>query len=264
MTVVCELGQYIPGVSAIHRLDPRAKLLGLLLYGLALLVAPTGLAALLTGAIILPLVTVAGLAPVFIWRQLRPLAIFLVLVFALQAALTPGKVIAYFGPLTITQEGLNLGLLALARIFFLVLAAALLTATTDPLGLADGLERLLAPGRNLGLPAQELALMLTLALRFVPTLLAEAERIMRAQMARGATFRGFQVKNLMPLIIPLFVSAFRRAEGLAEAMEARAYQGGQKRTRMRELKLRPADYIFLLLAVALAAGAIYYRFRYGG
>lgn len=254
-----ELGQYIPGTSTIHRLDPRTKLLSLFLYGVAILLAPTGTAALIAGSIILPLIVLAGLTPAFIWRQMRPLLIFMVIVFAFQAALTPGATLAYVGPVGITREGLNLGLMALARVFYLVLAAALLTATTDPLSLADGLERLLRPGQKVGLPAQELALMLTLALRFIPTMLEEAERIMRAQMARGATFRGSKIKNLMPLIIPLFVSAFRRAEGLAEAMEARAYQGGKGRTRMRELNLRQADYFFFLMAIVLVAGSLSYR-----
>jgi len=261
--VVIELGQYIPGKSYIHRLDPRAKLLGLLLYGAALLLAPTGAAASLSGAVILPVVILAGLPPAYIWRQLRPLVIFMAIIFFFQAALTPGQVVAAAGPLLLTREGLNYGIMALARVFFLVLAASLITATTDPLALADGLERLLRPGQRIGLPAGELALMLTLALRFVPTLLAEAERIMRAQVARGASFRGYQVKNLMPLVIPLFVSAFRRAENLAEAMEARAYQGGRGRTRMRELHFRAPDYLFFFLAVSLVAGVVYYRSQYG-
>lgn len=258
-----ELGQYVPGNSAIHRLDPRAKLLGLFLYGLALLAAPTGGAAILAGSVALPLVLAAGLSPSFIWRQLRPLVIFLALIFFLQLVTTPGTILMHLGPVPLTREGLNLGFLALARVFFLVLAAVLLTATTDPLALADGLERLLAPGQRVGLPSEELALMLTLALRFVPTLLEEAERIMRAQIARGASFRGLQLKNLLPLVIPLFVSAFRRAEGLAEAMEARAYQAGKGRTRMRELNFTATDFVFLLLAGVLAAGSLYYRLKSG-
>jgi energy-coupling factor transport system permease protein len=187
------------------------------------------------------------------------LLIFMVIVFAFQAVLTPGEKLALVGPLIITREGLNLGLMALARVFYLVLAAALLTATTTPLSLADGLEKLLQPGARLGLPAHELALMFTLALRFVPTMLEEAERIMRAQMARGASFRGLKVKNLMPLVIPLFVSAFRRAEALAEAMESRAYQGGKNRTRMRELTFRAADYLFFLLTILLVSSSFAYR-----
>lgn len=259
-----ELGQYIPGSSRIHRLDPRAKLLGLLLYGIALLAAPTGAAASLTGGAILPAIILAGLPPAFIWRQVRPLLIFLAIIFIFQAALTPGETAVALGPVRLTREGLNYALLALARVFYLVLAATLMMATTDPLALADGLERLLRPGQRLGLPAGELALMLTLALRFVPTMAEEAERIMRAQLARGSSFQGYKVKNLMPLVIPLFVSAFRRAEGLAEAMEARAYRVDKSRTRMRELSFRAADYIFLLMAGLLVAGSVYYRFKAGG
>ncbi|NLW07828.1 MAG: energy-coupling factor transporter transmembrane protein EcfT [Clostridia bacterium] len=257
--MVFELGQYMPGNSAIHRLDPRTKLLSLFFYGVAILLAPNATAALISGSVIFPLIIVAGLRLAFIWRQLRPLLIFMTIVFAFQAVLTPGEALAAVGPAIITREGLNLGLMALARVFYLVLAAALLTATTDPLSLADGLEKLLRPGTRLGLPSQELALMLTLALRFVPTMLEEAERIMRAQMARGASFKGLKVKNLMPLIIPLFISAFRRAEALAEAMEARAYQGGKGRTRMRELALRPADYIFFIFTIMLVGSSFAYR-----
>lgn len=254
-----ELGQYIPGKSVVHRLDPRTKLISLFLYGIAILLAPTGIAAALTGATIIPLIGLAGLVPSFIWRQVRPLLIFMLIVFVLQAALTPGETVAKIGPLVITREGLDLGIIALARVFFLVLAAALLTATTEPLSLADGLEKLLFPGQRIGIPVQELALMFTLALRFVPTMLEEAGRIMRAQMARGAVFRGSKIKNLIPLIIPLFVSAFRRAEGLAEAMEARAYQGGRGRTHLRELRMYKVDYLFLILAVTLVTGSLIYR-----
>ncbi len=255
-----ELGQYIPGTSTVHRLDPRTKLLGLFLYGIAILLAPTGLVALLVGSTIFPLLIDAKLKLVLIWRQMRPLLLFMIIIFSFQAVLTPGSALAHVGPVIITHEGFNLGLMALARVFYLLLGAVLLTATTDPLSLADGLERLLRPGRMVGLPAEELALMLTLALRFVPTMMEEAERIMRAQMARGATFRGSKIKNLMPLIIPLFISAFRRAEGLAEAMEARAYRGGGRgRTRMRVLSFKPTDYLFSLLSLVLAAAVLIYR-----
>lgn len=254
-----ELGQFIPGNSIVHGLDPRVKLLSLFLYGVAILLAPTGIAAVLVGCAIIPLIGLAGIQASFIWHQLRPLLIFMVIIFAVQVLLTPGETVFTIGFVQVTGEGLNLGLMALARVFFLVMAASLLTATTDPLSLSDGLEKLLMPGRRIGLPAQELALMLTLALRFVPTMLEEAERIMRAQMARGASFKGRKIINLMPLIIPLFISAFRRAEGLAEAMEARAYQGGKTRTRMRELQLKRKDYIFFLLTVILTAGSLSYR-----
>ncbi|MDK2821178.1 MAG: energy-coupling factor transport system permease protein [Clostridia bacterium] len=230
------------------------------IYAIALLIAPTGAAALVVGLIILLPIIAARLELIFIWRQLRPLIIFLFFVFIFQAVFTPGSTLAFIGPVKITYEGVNLGLLAFVRVVFLVLAATVLTATTAPMSVADGLERLLSPGEKLGLPAHELALMLTLALRFVPTLMGEAERIIKAQMARGASFRGTQIKNLLPLIIPLFISAFRRAEALAEAMESRAYHGGKGRTRMRELKLKTADFLFLVITIFLLAGSLYYRY----
>ncbi|MBE3571601.1 MAG: energy-coupling factor transporter transmembrane protein EcfT [Moorella humiferrea] len=257
------LGHYIPGRSPIHKLDPRVKIVGLVLYSVALLTAPTATATVVLGASIVPAIFLSGLAPSFIWRQLRPILLFLMAIFAFQAAVTPGEVIARVGPIGVTREGINYGFLGGARVSYLLLAAALLTATTDPLTLADGLEKLLRPGEKLGLPAAELALMLTMALRFVPTLLDEAERIMRAQLARGASFQGGKIKSLMPLIIPLFVSAFQRAEALAEAMEARGYQSGKGRTRMRELHFTRGDGLFLLTNVLLAFGSLYYRLKFG-
>ena len=157
------------------------------------------------------------------------------------------------GPLAITKEGLSQAIFMALRLIFLITGTSLLTLTTSPISLTDGIERLLSPFKNIGLPAHELAMMMTIALRFIPTLLEETDKIMKAQMARGADFESGNVinraKNLVPLLVPLFVNSFRRADELANAMEARCYRGGENRTRLNELKLNNQD----ILAISLAA-----------
>ncbi|GAW90877.1 cobalt transporter permease protein CbiQ [Calderihabitans maritimus] len=169
---------------------------------------------------------------------------------------TPGQPIFHWGPLTITLEGAKRGVFMSLRLVFLVLIASLLTLTTSPMSLTDGLERMLRPGQKIGIPAHEIAMMMTIALRFIPTLLEETEKIMKAQMARGADFESGnflqRAKSLLPLLVPLFISAFRRADELAVAMEARCYRGGEHRTRMKELKLGRQDYIALAVMIGFA------------
>lgn len=258
-----ELGRYLPGESLIHRLDPRSKILGLLLYGLALLLAPGPGSLLTVGTLSLIGAALARLSWRYLWSQLRPLAIFLLVVLLMQAALTPGPPAASLGPVSFTREGLNLGLMAAGRVIFLLIAAALLTATTSPLSLAQGLQGLLSPGIIFKLPVEELTLMLTLAIRFIPTLVEEAERIMRAQAARGFSLERRslwkQGKSLLPLLIPLFVGTLKRAEDLAQAMEARGYQGGRKRTSWRQLKMAWRDYLFLAVNAVIAGLVMAWR-----
>lgn len=196
----------------------------------------------------------------FLWRQLKPLIFFLVAILTLEALLIPGIELVHMGPLVISREGLYQGLTAAGRVLFLLVAAFLLTATTSPLNLARGLQHLLQPGRKLKLPAEELSLMLTLALRFVPTLLEEAERISKAQAARGFSLEGENLfkkgMGLLPLLVPLFVSTLKRAEDLAQALEARGYQPGSVRTQIRPLKMRWPDYLFLAVNFLLAGLAL--------
>ncbi|HEY8487062.1 MAG TPA: energy-coupling factor transporter transmembrane protein EcfT, partial [Limnochordales bacterium] len=235
------LGQYVPGDSFVHRLDPRTKMglvaafVGMLLavqswwgYGAATAMVGLGVAA--------SRVSAARLV-----RGLRPLWWFVVLSVVFHAFWTEGHPLVRWGPLAVTREGLQQAAMTSLRLVLLVAGASLLTLTTSPLDLTEGLERLLTPGRRLGLPAHELAMTMTIALRFVPTLLEEADRIMKAQMARGAAFdRGGPLRRataLLPLLVPLFVSALRRADELAVAMEARCYRGGQGRTRLRQLRM---------------------------
>jgi len=181
----------------------------------------------------------------YLLKGLKPIFIILVFTVGLHLFMTPGEELVRFIGLTITLEGVEKAAFMALRLIFLVLFASLLTLTTAPMSLTDGLEKLLTPFAKIGLPAHELAMMMSIALRFIPTLIDETDKIMKAQKARGADFESGNVwqraKSMIPLLVPLFVSAFRRADELAMAMEARCYRGSQGRTRMKQLQYRPTD-----------------------
>ena len=253
------IGQYVPGDSFLHRLDPRTKM-GLVGGFVALMFLVDTWWGYGAGAAMVAAGVVAARVPArWVLRSLRPLVLLILLSVALNALWTEGRVVVRWGPVQLTEEGLvRAGMMGL-RLVLLVAGASLLTATTSPIDLTEGLERLMSPGRRLGLPAHELAMMMTIALRFVPTLVEEADRIMKAQMARGAAFdRGgplSRARSLLPLLVPLLVGAFRRADELAVAMEARCYRGGQGRTRLRQLRFGPKD-ATTLGAFLLVAGGV--------
>lgn len=181
------------------------------------------------------------------WRAVKPLWIIIVFTLTIHIFTTPGEVLWQWGWLVVSKEGLRLGGMMTARLVFLIMFSSLVTYTTSPIVLTDGIEQILNPFRRIGVPAHELAMMMTIALRFIPTLLQETERIMKAQTARGADFGSgnlvSRAKAMVPLLVPLFVSAFRRADELAVAMEARCYHGGEGRTRMHELVYGRLDII---------------------
>ncbi|NLK07757.1 MAG: energy-coupling factor transporter transmembrane protein EcfT [Firmicutes bacterium] len=254
------IGQYVPGDSLVHRLDPRTKILVTLFLVVGLFFIDSfsgyGIAAVLIGLAI----ATSTISPRFIFRGLRPVIAIVILTFVLNSFMTEGDPIWQLGFLVLTKEGLFRGSMLALRLILLIVGTSVLTLTTSPIALTDGLESLLKPGKKIGVPAHELAMMMTIALRFIPTLLEEAEKIMKAQMARGADFESGNLiqraKSLLPLLVPLFVSAFRRADELAIAMEARCYRGGEGRTKMNLLLFRPADYLILsgsgLLIIYLA------------
>lgn len=260
------LGQYYPGESLIHRLDPRVKILATFLYIIELFFVNNfkGYAAviLFLGTIIL----ISKIPPRFMFRGLKPLILIIVLTFSINMFMTPGKIIWSFGILSITKEGLHQALFMGSRLILLIIGTSILTLTTKPVKLTDGIEKLLNPFKKLGVPAHELAMMMTIALRFIPTLLEETDKIMKAQMARGADFESGNLvkraRSLVPLLVPLFISAFRRADELAMAMEARCYRGGDNRTRMNEMKMKGIDFfasavvLFFLLIVILQSRGI--------
>ncbi|MBS3950439.1 MAG: energy-coupling factor transporter transmembrane protein EcfT [Peptococcaceae bacterium] len=260
------LGQYFPGSSPVHRLDPRTKLLMAFSYIIVLFLLHSGAAYLVLAVASLAMITVSRIPLKLVLRGLRPIMIILSLTLILHIFTThEGELLVQFWILRIYSGGVRQGLLLAFRLVLLVLATSLLTLTTSPIALTDGIELLLKPFRKLGLPAHELAMMMTIALRFIPTLIEEAEKIMKAQLARGADFESGglvkRAKSLLPLLIPLFISAFRRADDLAMAMEARCYRGGDSRTKFKVLKLTVLDayawFVFLVVSgVAFWVGRV--------
>lgn len=249
------LGQYFPGASFIHRLDPRTKLIATIVFISSIFIAESLAAYGLLAVFVAAVIATSGIPLQLVLRSLRPLWIIIVLTIIIHLLTTPGTVIYAFGLLTVTQEGVRQGALMTARLVFLIVMSSLLTFTTSPIVLTDGIEQLLNPFRRLGLPAHELAMMMTIALRFIPTLLEETDRIMKAQMARGADFAQGNIlrraQSMVPLLVPLFISAFRRADELAVAMEARCYRGGENRTRMKELRFAFRDGVAFAAIIAL-------------
>ncbi|HBG09655.1 MAG: energy-coupling factor transporter transmembrane component T family protein [Limnochordia bacterium] len=248
------IGQHIPGDSPIHRLDPRTKILGTALLIVLLFSVDGFIGYALVALAVAAVIHLSELPWRFVIRGLRPLMVILLLTVGLNVFLTEGEVLFRLWFLTVTREGLVRGLMMGTRLILLILGTSLLTLTTSPIQLTDGIETLLNPFRRIGVPAHELAMMMTIALRFIPTLLEETEKIMKAQMARGADFQSGglmqRAKSLIPLLVPLFVSAFRRADELAIAMEARGYRGGQGRTKFRELRFGRIDAVAMVLSVA--------------
>jgi len=261
------LGQYLAGESPVHRLDPRTKILTVLIYMVAIFSARGWPSYLMLGLFAALAFAAARISPRYMLRALKPVIFILVFTVLINMFVTRGEVLYRIWRLTITREGLVMAATMGFRLSMLVITASLLTLTTPPIALTDGLEYLLGPGKRIGVPAHELALMLTIALRFIPTLIDEADKIMKAQMARGADFTSGglvqRARALLPLLVPLFVSAFRRADDLATAMEARCYHGGEGRTRLRGLRLGTLDYVAGTVVLALVAAVFYLRFTGG-
>ena len=251
------LGQYFPGTSFLHQLDPRCKIIATLIVIVAIFLAGSLPAYGLITVFILLCFFISHLPLKLILKSLKPLWVIIILTMGIHVFTTSGTVIWQWGILHITWEGIRQGALMTARLIYLIVFSSLLTYTTSPIVLTDGIEHLLNPFRRIGVPAHELAMMMTIALRFIPTLLEETDRIMKAQTARGANFTSGRImergRNMIPLLVPLFVSAFRRADDLATAMEARCYRGGEGRTRMHELAYTFRDTIAMIVVIGLTA-----------
>jgi len=258
------MGQYLPGRSAVHRLDPRTKILVTLAF-LVLVLAGRGWTAIAACATFTALgLAWARLPPGPLWRGFRPILALVLLTALTGVLLTPGVSLWRLGPLSVSREGLNQGLAAGARLALLVVQSTVLTITTAPLDLSAAAERLLRPFQRLGVPVQELALMSSIALRFLPTLADEADRLAKAQAARGADWAGTgrqRVRAVLALLVPLLISVLRRADELAMAMESRGYQGGQGRTHWRQSRAGRADLLAATIVAALAACVIWTRLR---
>ena len=257
------LGQYFPGNTVIHRLDPRTKLLFTILYIVALFSAKGGLAYAVLFVTLCACIAVSKIRPKTILRGMKPILFIIILTAVLNIFYTPGDPIWQWKFLKITVEGLWAAFFMVLRISFLITCTFMLTYTTSPIMLTDGLEKLLGPLKKVHVPVHELSMMMSIALRFIPTLIEETDKIMSAQKARGADFDTgnlFQkAKALVPLLVPLFISAFRRADELATAMECRSYHGGEGRTRLRQLRFQGSDIAALILGAALVAVVLIFR-----
>ena len=256
------IGQYVKGDSILHRLDPRTKIFGMLAIMAALFFVNNWIG-LVYAAVVVFAVLFASQVPLkFYIRGVKPLRWILLFTAAIQIFLTPGEIIWQWGILHITAEGVRLAIFMCVRLVLLVMTTSVLTLTTTPIVLTDAVENLLSPFKRIGVPAHELAMMMTIALRFIPLLADETEKIMAAQKARGAAFDegGLmdRARALLPILVPLFLSAINRASELAMAMEARCYHGGEGRTRLHELHYENRDrvagiLVALILALAVAS-----------
>ena len=250
------LGQYFPGKSVIHRLDPRTKLLLLVVYIVALFMAVSWASYGVMFLFLAGCIAVSKIPLKSFFKGLKPLIFILVFTGVLNLFFTDGEtILVHFWKITITLEGLVRAFLMIFRILLLITGTFLLTYTTSPIALTDGLEALLSPLKKIKMPVHELSMMMCIALRFIPTLIEETGKIMSAQKARGADFESGRlmqrIKALVPILVPLFISAFRRADELATAMECRCYQGGEGRTKMKLLRMRSWDYYSFLIGAAV-------------
>ena len=249
------LGQYFPGDSVIHNMDPRMKLILTIVYIVGVFMIGNLPGYLLALGFLYLVVRLSGIRFGYLVKGVKPLRFIIIFTFVLNLFFVQGETpLVSLGFFTLTKEALENAVYFALRLVFLVMGTSVLTLTTSPIRLTDGLERLMSPLQKFHFPAHELAMMMTIALRFIPTLLEETDKIQKAQMARGADFESgnliARAKAMIPLLVPLFVSAFRRANDLAMAMEARCYRGGDQRTRLRELKYTKLD---LYAALAMAA-----------
>lgn len=258
------LGQYFPGNSYFHKMDPRAKILITMILIMAIFIANSVAAYALVGLLAIFSFILSKLPLNLIWKSIKPLWVIIVFTMIVHVLSTPGTPVWQWEFISVTQEGIRQGALMTTRLVFLLVFSSLLTFTTSPIVLTDGIEYLLSPFKRIGVPAHELAMMMTIALRFIPTLLEETDRIMKAQTARGAEFEtGSMIqraKNMVPILVPLFISAFRRADELATAMEARCYRGGDMRTRMNPLFYTQRDYVGMSVIVAFTILMIVMRY----
>lgn len=254
------LGQFFPGDTVIHRLDPRTKLIMVIVYIVTLFSAEKFLTYGIVLAFLAAVIILSKIQLKTILKSLKPLLFIIVLTAVLNLFYTPGEELVSFWIFTITKEGILSAVFMALRITMLIAGTFMLTYTTSPIALTDGLEQLLNPLKKIKVPVHELAMMMCIALRFIPTLIEETDKIMSAQKARGADFETgsllSRAKALIPILVPLFISSFRRADELAVAMECRCYHGGDGRTRMKQLRYARRDAVALLIGLATMAAVI--------
>ena len=261
------LGQYFPGNSLLHRFDPRSKILFTVLFIAAIFLCKGLVSYGITLLILLMMISISKVQPRVFLKGMKPVVFIVVCTAILNLFYTSGTVLWSWGILKITEEGIWKAGFMVLRILMLIACTLLLTYTTSPILLTDGLEKLLRPLKKLHFPVHELSMMMSIALRFIPTLIEETDKIMSAQKARGADFDSGNLiqkaKALIPILIPLFISSFRRAEELAIAMECRCYHGDEGRTSLRQLRYAGRDYGLIVFSIALCAGIVVLRVVFG-
>lgn len=254
------LGQYFPGDSMVHKLDPRTKLIMVVLYIIALFLAEGFVGYGVMIAVTAGFIKLSKVPLKSMFRGLKSVVLIIVLTAVLNVFYTEGTVLVQIWKLKVTYEGIVRAVFMVLRIVMLICGTFLLTYTTAPVALTDGMELLLNPLKKLKVPVHEMSMMMSMALRFIPTLIEETDKIMSAQKARGADFETGSLidraKALLPILVPLFISAFRRADELAIAMESRCYNGGAGRTRMKQLRYERRDYLALTFGILLIVGMI--------
>lgn len=261
------LGQYYRTESVIHRLDPRVKLSATFAFIISLFIVKNFIGYIIAGLFLCLCIKLSNVPVRFIFRGMRAIFFLLIITMVFNLFLTPGEPLVTFWKLKITGEGIRLAVLMGIRLVFLITGSSIMTLTTTPNNLTDGLESLLGPLKKIRVPVHEISMMMSIALRFIPILMEETDKIMKAQMARGADFESGSLiqkaRNLVPLLVPLFISAFRRANDLAMAMEARCYRGGEGRTKMKPLIYQKRDFVaymvlLLYLVLAVLFGRIFF------
>ena len=257
------IGQYYPVNSVLHRLDPRVKLVSTLIYIVSLFVFDSIIGYVIAAIFLASMIKLSQVPFRFMVKGLKPVVVLLCITLFFNLIFTPGEAVFSIWIITVTREGIQLAVRMGIRLVFLVIGASLMTLTTTPNQLTDGLERLLKPLNHIHVPVHEISMIMSIALRFIPILLDETDKIMKAQTARGADFESGglvrKVKAMVPLLVPLFISAFRRANDLAMAMEARCYHGGEGRTQMKPLIYQKRDYVAYGIIWAYLAVSIVFR-----
>ena len=255
------IGQYYPSGSVIHKLDPRVKFIGTFVYIISLFVFKTFWGFIPTAIWLVSVVCLAGIPFKYLLKGLRPMLFLLLFMMAMNVFMTPGEILGQWWIFKVTREGVRTAVFMGLRLVMLVMGSSLMTYTTTPTALTTGMESIFRPLKLIKVPVHEMAMMMSIALRFIPILLEETDRIMKAQQARGADFETGNIikraKAMIPILVPLFVSAFRRAGDLAQAMESRCYHGGDGRTRLHPLKYSMRDMIAYVLMIGYLVGCIF-------
>lgn len=258
------LGQYLPGNSVVHRIDPRTKIGIMVLFITALFTVNSFLGYLICALFVIGVNKLASIPFKMVVKSLKPILIFLIFTAVINLFMTSGKIVFQWKFIKITEEGIILTLKMLFRLVFLIAGTSVLTYTTSPIVLTDGIESLLKPFEKIKVPAHEIAMMMTIALRFIPTIIEETDKIMKAQSARGSDFESgnllHRAKALVPILVPLFIGSFRRADDLAVAMECRCYRGGENRTKLRQLKMTKDDLCAWVICTLLFVSAVLFNF----